>query len=138
MSGHNKARPEELAKRIDECVIFILKRNPNYKTFINWHQPKFDKKKNTATTDWQKAWAQIHVEGKLDTDANRARRVFQLEQEYEAAEAGKDRAGILMQISKLEGIDVNKHELNATVNVEKPIFNLGDNVETDDGNQEDK
>ena len=133
MSGKNRATQAEIKERRQRCADYIIEYAPNYSQFILWHKDAFTKGKNTATTDWQNAWSIVAKEGNISTDAKRWRRISQLEKQYEDADTAKDKATIVMMASKLEGIDVNKHEIEAHVKADKPIFNikLDDGVDTD-------
>ena len=130
-----KSTNAEIEARQDRCVQYYITVLPNFTQFINWYMEAFDKGKNTAVTDWKWTVENVAKEGATSNDVKRWRRVMQLEQQYKDSDNAKDKANIVMLAAKLEGIDVNKHEIEAHINSPKSIFKI--NLEEDEATKED-
>ena len=82
---------------------------------------------STANTDWNRAWKELAELRKEEVIHKRTIRITQLEYQYKQAQAENDfkaAAVILMNIAKLEGIDVNKLEIDAKVKTDASIFKI--------------
>ena len=119
-----KSTNAEIEARRERCVKYYITTLPNYVQFVNWYKEAFSKGKNTATTDWQWTVENVAKESETSTNVKRWRRIAQLEQQYKDADSAKEKANIVMMAAKLEGIDVNKHEIDAHVSGPKSIFRI--------------
>ena len=119
-----KSTQAEIKQRRERGVDYIIEYLPNFTQFIRWHQEAFSKGRSTAQDDWQKCLLMVAEEGKMSTDAKRWRRIMQLEKQYKDAEEGKEKANIVMQMAKLEGLETIKQEITANIKADKPLFNI--------------
>ena len=119
-----KATNAEIAERRERCVKYYITTLPNYTQFVSWFMEAFNKGKNTAVTDWQWTVENIAKESETSTNVKRWRRIAQLEQQYKDADTAKEKANIVMMAAKLEGIDINRHEIDAQINSPKSIFKI--------------
>ena len=129
MSGKNKVTGGAKDARAIDCALFIAEKAPTYGQFIEWFMTKYSKGRSTATTDWNRAWKELTELRKEELVHKRTIRITQLEYQYKKAQAENDfkaAAVILMNIAKLEGIDVNKHEIDAKVRTDASIFKIVD------------
>ena len=126
-----KSTNEELDSRRERCVKYYITTLPTYTQFVNWYQEAFGKGISTAKSDWSITVENVAKESETSTNVKRWRRIAQLEEQYKGATEAKEKANIVMMAAKLEGIDVNKHEIDAHVNGPKSIFKIDlDNEET--------
>ena len=132
MSGKGKITEAEKEHRLVECALYLSKHAPTHGQFIEWFQDKYDKGRSMANYYWKDAWAQLTELRKEEIGHQRTIRITQLEWQYKAAckeDDFKAASAILMNIAKLEGIDVNKHEIDAKVKTDASIFKI--NVDDD-------
>ena len=129
MAG-SKATNAEIADRRERCVKYYLNTLPNFTQFIDWYLSAFDKKFNTGVTDWKWVVEHISTTGDTSISVKRWRRIAQLEQQYKDADNAKEKANIVMMAAKLEGVDVNRHEIEANINAPKSIFKIDLDSET--------
>ena len=134
MSGKNKVTEAEKIHRLAECALYLSEKAPTHGQFISWFQAKYDKGRTMANYYWKDAWHELTELRRDEVVHKRTIRITQLEWQYKAAckeNDFKSAAVILMNIAKLEGIDVNKHEIDAKVKSDVSIFKIGLD---DDGN----
>ena len=129
MSGKNKVTFGAKEARAIDCALYLAEHAPTYGQFIEWFMTKYDKCKATANSDWNIAWRELTELRKEELVHKRTIRITQLEYQYKKAQQENDfkaAAVILMNIAKLEGIDVNKHEIDAKVRTDASIFKIVD------------
>ena len=114
----------EMKARREKCLAYFLDNLPNYTQFRSWFMAKFDKQHNTAVTDWKWVCDNVSSEGETKIGVKRWRRIQQLDEQYQEADNPKDKANIVMMAAKLEGVDINRHEIDANVNSPKSIFKI--------------
>ena len=123
----NTGRPdgstdESVNKRIDECAAKIRAGLHNYQEFIDWATGEFDINKSNANKYWKKAWAKVKVEFESEKQTSKVKRILQLESAYRDEKDTKKKADIIMQISKLEGHDIDRKEVNKKVETRKIVL----------------
>ena len=132
MSGKGKITQAEKEHRLTECALYLSQKSPTHGQFIDWFMDKYDKCRSMANYYWKDSWAQLTELRKEEIGHQRTIRIAQLEYQYRKACTENDfkaGANILMMLAKLEGIDVNKHEIDAKVRTDASIFKI---VENDD------
>lgn len=118
-------------KEMDDMELWsaelLSSREVTFTEFTDLFMAKFNKRYNTAVTNWKSAWKRLSKLREIKIAGKRMYRVTQLEYRYrELVKEGshKDAANVLMNIAKLEGIDVNRIELDANLKAPLPLFNI--------------
>ena len=124
MAKHTDA---EIKHRKVECGLYLAEHAPTHGQFISWFMAEFNLGRSSANYAWKGAWSELTELRKEELDHKRTIRITQLEWQYKKAQAEDDfktASTILMHIAKLEGIDVNKHEIDAKVQTDRDIFKI--------------
>ena len=117
----------EIDHRKVECALYLAEKAPTHGQFISWFMAEYDMGRSMANYAWRDAWSELTELRKEELDHKRTIRITQLEWQYKKAQAEDDfktASTILMHIAKLEGIDVNKHEIDAKVQTDRDIFKI--------------
>ena len=124
MAKHTDA---EIENRKVECALYLVEEAPTHGQFISWYMAKYSLGRSMANYAWKDAWSELTELRKEELNHKRTIRITQLEWQYKKAQKEDDyktAATILMHIAKLEGIDVNKHEIDAKVQTDRDIFKI--------------
>ena len=120
----NKSTHEQQEYMKNLAADYILDNDVTRKQFTEWFKSKFPRitSDRHAHNYWKWGWERVAKMREEDKKNTRAKRVTQLEYQLSASEDPMDKAKILMMIAKLEGIDVNRMEVETSEKKAKPLF----------------
>ena len=121
-----RATAEEKENMILTSAEYLLDNQVSRKHFTEWFLSTFTRveSERMAHYYWKWGWEKVTALREDKVKDRRAKRITQLEQTLWEIDDPKERAKVIMSISKLEGIDIHRVELENNVRVDKPIFKI--------------
>ena len=121
-----RATKEEKADMITTSAEYLFDHQVSRRHFTEWFLSRFPKIKSErmAHTYWKWGWEKLTELREDNLKDRRAKRITQLEQALWEIDDPKEKAKVIMAISKLEGIDIHRVEVENSVKVDKPIFKI--------------